>query len=64
MPTKIKVTLTKSPIGQEKTQRRTVESLGLHRMHQSRLHENNPQIRGMIHKVAHLVSIEPVTVEG
>jgi large subunit ribosomal protein L30 len=64
MPTKIKVTLTKSPIGREKSQRHTVESLGLRRMHQSRVHANNPQIRGMIHKVAHLVSIEAIASEA
>ncbi len=58
MTTKIKVTLIRSPIGREKSQRRTVESLGLRRLHRSRVHQNNPQIRGMIRKVQHLVAIE------
>jgi len=57
------VTLVRSPIGLEKSQRLTAEALGLRRLHRSRLHHNNPQIRGMIRKIAHLVSIEEVPGE-
>jgi large subunit ribosomal protein L30 len=64
MPTKIKVTLIRSPIGLEKSQRLTAESLGLRRLHRSRVHGNTPQIRGMIRKIAHLVRIEEVPVEA
>lgn len=63
MPTKVKVTLVRSPIGLEKSQRQTAEALGLRRLHGSRVHTNNPQIRGMIRKIAHLVEIEPVIEE-
>jgi len=61
MPSQIKVTLVRSPIGKEKSQRLTAEGLGLRRLQRSRVHPNNPQIRGMIRKISHLVDIELVT---
>jgi large subunit ribosomal protein L30 len=64
MPSRIRVTLVRSPIGLEKSQRLTAEALGLRRLHRSRLHHNNPQIRGMIRKIAHLVAIEEVPGEA
>lgn len=64
MPSKIKVTLVRSPIGLEKSQRLTAEALGLRRMNRSRVHHNNPQTRGMIRKIAHLVAIEEVSGEA
>jgi len=63
MPSQIKVTLIRSPIGKEKSQRLTAEGLGLRRLQRSRVHPNNPQIRGMINKIAHLVAVEAVTGE-
>ena len=63
MPSRIKVTLVRSPIGLEKSQRLTAEALGLRRLHRSRVHHNNPQIRGMIRKIAHLVAIKEVPSE-
>jgi large subunit ribosomal protein L30 len=63
MPSKIKVTLIRSPIGLEKSQRLTAEALGLRRLNRSRVHHNNAQARGMIKKIAHLVAIEEVTEE-
>jgi len=63
MPSKIKVTLVRSPIGLEKSQRLTAEALGLRRLNRSRVHHNNAQARGMIRKIAHLVAIEEVPEE-
>jgi len=63
MPSQIKVTLIRSPIGKEKSQRLTAEALGLRRMQRSRVHPNNPQIRGMIQKISHLVAVETVPGE-
>jgi large subunit ribosomal protein L30 len=63
MPSRIRVTLVRSPIGLEKSQRLTAEALGLRRLHRSRVHHNNPQTRGMIRKIAHLVAIEEVISE-
>ncbi len=56
---KLKITLTRSPIGNKHTLRRTVRALGLRKLHHSVIHEDNPTIRGMIAKVVHLVQVEP-----
>ncbi|PKA83492.1 LSU ribosomal protein L30P [Ulvibacter sp. MAR_2010_11] len=55
---KIKVTKVKSAINRTKTQKRTLEALGLRKMGQTVEHENTPNILGMITKVKHLVSVE------
>ncbi|GBD85190.1 50S ribosomal protein L30 [bacterium BMS3Abin02] len=52
------VTLIKSTIGQKPKNRATVRSLGLRRMHQTVQHEDTPAVRGMLHKVRHLVKVE------
>ena len=54
---KIKITLTKSPIGAQPKQRKTVEALGLRKMHQTVEFEDTPQVRGAIAKVSHLVTV-------
>ena len=56
----IKITQTKSVIGSKEGHKRTVRSLGLKRIRDSRVHEDTPQMRGMIHKVRHLVEVEEV----
>ena len=58
MAKKLHVTLTKSVIGEKPKNRATVRGLGLRKMHQTREHDDNPVIRGMIHAVAHLVTVE------
>lgn len=58
MPKRIRITLTKSPIGYEKSQRATVNALGLRKMHQTVEQEDTPVIRGMVNKVSHLVTVE------
>jgi large subunit ribosomal protein L30 len=57
---KLKVTLVKSSIGFEKSQKETVRSLGLRRVNHTVTLSDNPQIRGMIYKVRHLLSVEEV----
>jgi len=57
---KLKVTLVKSPIGAIPKHRKTVEALGLRKLHQSNEHQDNPAIRGMLHHVQHLVKVETV----
>lgn len=54
----LKITLSKSPIGYSKVQKRTVKALGLKRMHHTVEQEDTPAIRGMIDKVQHLVKVE------
>jgi len=56
----LKITLVKSVIGYNERQKRTVRALGLRKMNQSVLHNDTPQIRGMIAKVEHLVTVEEV----
>jgi large subunit ribosomal protein L30 len=55
---KIKITLTRSPIGYSKRQKGTVRALGLRRMNHTVEHDDSPVIRGMINKVSHLVKVE------
>ena len=56
----LKVTQKKSVIGSKEGHKRTIRALGLKRIRDSRVHANTPQIRGMIHKVRHLVEVEEV----
>ena len=55
---KLRVTWIKSGIGYEESQKRTLKSLGFHRLNQSVVHEDTNSIRGMINKVRHLVKVE------
>ena len=57
---KIKITQVRSIINREISQKRTIEALGLHRMHHTVVHNATPQILGMIRKVKHLVKVEKV----
>ncbi len=55
---KLKVTLKRSVIGEKPKTRATVESLGLRKLHQTREHTDTPTLRGMLHRVRHLVEVE------
>jgi large subunit ribosomal protein L30 len=57
MGNKIRVTLVKSPIGYEKSQKATVRALGLMKISQSVEKDDSPAVRGMIAKVSHLVKV-------
>lgn len=54
----VKVTLRRSLIGEKPKTRATVRGLGLRKLHQTVEHRDTPEIRGMIHKVQHLVEVE------
>ena len=54
----LSVTLTKSLIGEKPKNRATVRGLGLRRMHQTVDHRDTPEIRGMLHAVAHLIEVK------
>ncbi|MEW5985788.1 MAG: 50S ribosomal protein L30 [Chloroflexota bacterium] len=58
--TKLRITYVKSVIGYDKSQKATVKALGLRRLNQSVLQEDSPAVRGMIHKVSHLIKVEEV----
>jgi large subunit ribosomal protein L30 len=53
---KLIVTWRKSAIGYAQDQKDTIRGLGLHRLNQTVEHADTRSIRGMIHKVRHLVS--------
>ena len=57
---KIKIIQTRSIIDRPKIQKRTIEALGLGRPNWERVHNDTPQIRGMIRKVTHLVRVEEI----
>jgi large subunit ribosomal protein L30 len=57
---KLKVTQIGSPIRRAPVQEKNLIGLGLNKMHRSREHADTPEIRGMIAKVAHLVTVEEV----
>ena len=56
----LKETLVKSVIGSKKDQIATVEALGLKKIRDTKEHADNPQIRGMVNKVKHLVKVEEI----
>lgn len=56
----LKVTQKKSLISRQQEQRRTMRALGLRRINHSVIHDDTPQIRGMLHQVGYLVEVEEV----
>ncbi|MCB0069973.1 MAG: 50S ribosomal protein L30 [Caldilineaceae bacterium] len=57
MPKKLVITLVKSPIGYEKSQKATVAALGFSKLNQTVEKDDTAAIRGMINKVSHLVEV-------
>jgi large subunit ribosomal protein L30 len=55
---KLKITQTGSPIRRETSQRQTLIGLGLNKMHRVVEIEDSPEVRGMIRKIQHMVSVE------
>lgn len=58
MNTTINITLTKSTICTPKKHRAVVAGLGLSKLNQTVQRQDCPQIRGMINKVGHLLTVE------
>jgi large subunit ribosomal protein L30 len=57
---KLKITQVRSTIKRQEKQKRTIAALGLRRLHQTVVHNDSPQIRGMIQKVLHLLEVEEI----
>jgi large subunit ribosomal protein L30 len=57
---KLKITQVRSTIKRKENQKRTIAALGLRKLNQSVIQPDNPQIRGMINRVRHLIRIEEV----
>lgn len=60
---KLRITYVKSAIGYSERHKATIRTLGLRRLNQTVIHDDNPVIRGMLAKVNHLVRVEEVQVE-
>jgi large subunit ribosomal protein L30 len=58
--TVLRITLVRSPLGNTLRHKATVRSLGLRRMHQTVELVDTPQLRGMVAKVAHMVTVEEI----
>jgi large subunit ribosomal protein L30 len=63
-PALVRVTYRKSAIGYAHDQKATVAALGLHRIRQTVEHPDTPALRGMVHKVRHLVSVDGVPADS
>ena len=55
---KVQITQTRSTIKRPETQLRTIQSLGLGKIHSTVEVEYTPQIKGMVKKVSHLVTVK------
>ena len=60
MAGKLKVTLVKSTIGALPKHRKTVQALGLRKLHSSVVRQNNAATLGMVNQVKHLVKVEEI----
>ncbi len=59
----LKITQTRSKIGKNKKAKRTIEALGLKRIGHTVIHEDTPQIRGMINVVYYMVDVQEIDEE-
>ncbi|PLX73104.1 MAG: 50S ribosomal protein L30 [Desulfuromonas sp.] len=58
MAGEIKVTLKKSPIGRKEYFSRVLKGMGLTKLNKTVVLQDTPEMRGMINKVSHMVSVE------
>lgn len=59
----LKITQVKGLVGTKPNHRANIEALGLKRIGQSVVKQDTPIVRGMVHKVRHLVTVEEVAGE-
>jgi large subunit ribosomal protein L30 len=58
-PTQLKITQVRGIIGARWKQRESLRTLGLRRIRHSVVRDDNPQTRGLIATVRHLIEVEP-----
>ena len=63
MAKSLKIKQIKSAIGYSKREKNTIKALGIKRLQQEVIRPNNPQIKGMIAKVRHLLQVEELKPE-
>lgn len=59
----LKITQVKGLVGTKPNHRKNIEALGLKRIGHTVVKQDTPIIRGMVHKVRHLVTVEEVAGE-
>jgi large subunit ribosomal protein L30 len=57
---KLEITQVRSRSGRPLRHRRTLDALGIRRHQQTVVHDDTPQIRGMVAKIPHLVSVREI----
>lgn len=60
MAKKLKIKLVRSPIGYNRRQRATLKALGLRKISDEAVHDDSPQIRGMINAVIHMLEVKEI----
>ena len=60
MAKQLQITLKRSLIGRPENHRTTVNTLGLKKINQTVLHQDNPSIRGMVTQVSHLIEVKEI----
>lgn len=60
MAKKLRITQVRSVVGRKFDQKATLKALGIKKMNDTVVKDNTPQIRGMIRKINHLLSVEEV----
>lgn len=63
MAKRLRITWLKSGIGYSQRQKDTIRTLGLRRLGDRVEREDSPSLRGMVHKVSHLVKVEEIEAE-
>ena len=63
-PTQLKITQVRGTIGTRWKQRESLRTLGLRKIRQSVVREDNAQTRGLVATVRHLVEVEPADTAG
>ena len=58
MAKQLQITQTRSLIKEKTPMKRTMRALGIYKMHQTVVHTDTPQMRGMIRRVVHLVTVK------
>lgn len=58
---KLQITQVRSSIGRRHDQLATLRALGIRKMHQTVVHNDTPQIRGMVTKLRHLLKVEEIS---
>lgn len=58
---KLRITLRRSGIGAPEDQKATIKALGISKLNQTVVHEDTPQVRGMIRKIGHLLDVDEIS---